>query len=190
MTSTLFVYAQSFVRDAEMKCLMRTHVQLNLMRCGFLAKKNEENWCDTKWGMNSKRIGPRRKCIQTTTVHWPINYSNRTCVFSSFLFSDAKKNFWFTALMALFASVSFGFQWHVFLTYKRLCGVRSRCRRFLNQFDTCVNVSPVFLASIFFSSGVGYLFQSKNRRKKMHLEWGHECQMRIYIHIEFMVFYA
>lgn len=37
--------------------------------------------------------------------------------------------------------------------------VLSRCRRFLNQFETCVNVSPVFLASNFFSSGVGYLFQ-------------------------------
>lgn len=49
------------------------------------------------------------------------------------------------------------FEQHWMYTHKRLCGVRSLCRRFLNQFDTCVNVSPVFLASNFFSSGVGYL---------------------------------
>lgn len=42
-------------------------------------------------------------------------------------------------------------------TYSRLCGLRSLCRRFLNQLETCVSVSPVFLANIFFSSGVGYL---------------------------------
>lgn len=42
-------------------------------------------------------------------------------------------------------------------THTRPCGVRSLCLRFLNQFETCVNVSPVFLASVFFSSGVGYL---------------------------------
>ena len=36
-------------------------------------------------------------------------------------------------------------------------GVLSLWRRFLNQFETCVRVSPVFLASCLFSSGVGYL---------------------------------
>ena len=34
-------------------------------------------------------------------------------------------------------------------------GVRSLWRRFLNQFDTWVIVSPVLLASVRFSSGVG-----------------------------------
>lgn len=38
-------------------------------------------------------------------------------------------------------------------TYVR--GVRSRCRRFLNQLLTCVNVKPVLFASKRFSSGVG-----------------------------------
>ena len=44
----------------------------------------------------------------------------------------------------------------IFLTYPRQLGVRSRCRRFLNQLETWVRVSPVFLAKAFFSSGVGY----------------------------------
>lgn len=43
-----------------------------------------------------------------------------------------------------------------FFTYPRQLGVRSRCRRFLNQLETWVRVSPVFLAKAFFSSGVGY----------------------------------
>ena len=41
-------------------------------------------------------------------------------------------------------------------TYPRQFGVRSLCRRFLNQLETWVIVSPVFLAKVFFSSGVGY----------------------------------
>ena len=44
----------------------------------------------------------------------------------------------------------------VFGTYPRQFGVRSLCRRFLNQLETWVIVSPVFLAKVFFSSGVGY----------------------------------
>lgn len=58
-------------------------------------------------------------------------------------------------------------------THKRLCGVRSLCRRFLNQFDTCVNVSPVFFANNFFSSGVGYLNgpHPNNKIKKTYLWW-------------------
>lgn len=54
-------------------------------------------------------------------------------------------------------------------TYSRLCGVRSLWRRFLNQFETCVSVRPVFLANVFFSSGVGYLLFVSSRdgiRKK------------------------
>lgn len=43
-------------------------------------------------------------------------------------------------------------------TYVLVCGVRSLCRRFLNQFDTWVRVSPVFFARFFFSSDAGYLF--------------------------------
>lgn len=37
-------------------------------------------------------------------------------------------------------------------------GALSLCLLFLNQLLTCVNVSPVFLASPLFSSGVGYLY--------------------------------
>jgi hypothetical protein len=41
-------------------------------------------------------------------------------------------------------------------------GVLSLCRRFLNQFDTWVIVRPVILASVFFSSGVGYRLTWRN----------------------------
>lgn len=91
-----------------------------------------------------------------------INYPNRTCVFRFFLCNKFRILHIFTALWVLFASNSFVFHLKIICaTYKRLCGVRSRCRRFLNQFDTWVNVRPVFFASIFFSSGVGYLLWSR-----------------------------
>lgn len=76
--------------------------------------------------------------IQTKSAKLEVEKEQKkTCVF----FSRPKKN-------QMISSV----------TYKRLCcGVRSLCRRFLNQFDTWVSVRPVFFASNFFSSGVGYL---------------------------------
>jgi hypothetical protein len=36
------------------------------------------------------------------------------------------------------------------------CAARSRCRRFLNQFPTCVGVNPVACASSRFLAGFGY----------------------------------
>ena len=42
-------------------------------------------------------------------------------------------------------------------TYGLVCGVRSLCRRFLNQLATCVKVRPVSFARFFFSSESGYL---------------------------------
>ena len=47
-------------------------------------------------------------------------------------------------------------------------GVRSLWRRFLNQFETCVRVRPVFLASCLFSSGVGYLDSTKSASPLKH----------------------
>lgn len=41
-------------------------------------------------------------------------------------------------------------------TYVLVCGVRSLCRRFLNQLATWVKVRPVSLAKFFFSSESGY----------------------------------
>ena len=57
-----------------------------------------------------------------------------------------------SALMLKFSAFSKSSFW----TYPRQFGVLSLCLRFLNQFETWVIVSPVFLAKVFFSSGVGY----------------------------------
>lgn len=59
-----------------------------------------------------------------------------------------------------------GGRWRIFKTRERktrektyvlVCGVRSLCRRFLNQLATWVKVKPVSFAKFFFSSESGYL---------------------------------
>ena len=49
-----------------------------------------------------------------------------------------------------------GHQWEEELYRFLACAARSRCRRFLNQFPTCVGVNPVACASSRFLAGFGY----------------------------------
>lgn len=57
---------------------------------------------------------------------------------------------------------------------------RSRCRRFLNQFPTCMAVKPVFDANSFFLLGFGY-GSCRYHSRSSDLKWFHLVIQKIMI---------